>query len=284
MPLTTPSVYPQSTSLPGGFYPSSGKSPKSADTAFMPLPEKGIQATAAMNSVMSSSAMGDFMIHDIKEQIDFSTKLFLTQLQNQIPGDETDTNEMVRTLMGMMQATQQVKTNMLMEDQNVLGRQLHSLEMARLQGRMAEYEGDTFSYDGNGSNQEFFATLPGGVAQAVMLIRNGDSIVQKIMIDPKAGRQKVIWDGTDSNGDSVDSGVYQADLYAMDGHGTRSVSKLSIVAPITSVMFDENHNKAYFMNGDVKIDSVDRFHRKYQQMQSRVPLVMEQATQTGLDL
>lgn len=235
-----------------------------------------------MNEVMNSSVMGDFMINDIKQQIEFTTKLFLTQLQNQIPGNETDTDEMVRTLMGMMQAVQQVKTNMLMEDSNDLSRQLHSLEMARLQGRVAEYEGNVFSFEGN--PQEFFATLPGGVTKAALIITDGESIIQTLECDPTFGRKKIIWDGTNKDGDTVSPGIYNAELWALDEHGNRSTSKLGITSPITSILFDKHDDKAYFMAGDVRIDSVERFHQKYKSMQKKIHKTVEQATNTDMGI
>lgn len=263
---TPPHSYTQSP-LPSGYKNAKIQEPIKA--GFMGIDEKSTKAGTTMNTVMSSSAMGNFMVNDIKEQIEFSTKLFLTQLQNQIPGNETDTDEMVRTLMGMMQAVQQVKTNMLMEDSNDLERQLHSLEMARLQGRVAEYEGNVFSFEG--SPQEFFTTLPGGVSEATIVITDGESIIQTLACDPSFGRKKIIWDGTNKNGETVTPGIYNAELWAVDELGNRSTSKLSMTSPITSILFDKHDDRAYFMAGDVRIDSVERLHQKYKHMQNNIP-------------
>lgn len=220
--------------------------------------------------------MGGLLVDDIKEQLEFSTKLFLTQLQNQIPGNETNTDDMIRTLMGMMQAVQQVRTNTLLEDGTKVQTALFAAEMGRYQGSIAEYEGNIFNFDGK--EQEMFVSLPEGTAQAILVISDESGVVRRLPLDPSLGRRKIVWDGMDDSEINLNNGIYGTVLVAVDKDGKQlKGGKLTINSLITSVYFDEG-NRPVLMAGDVEIDNIERVHKRYQ---SQSPVrTLEQATET----
>lgn len=219
---------------------------------------KSLSKTSS-SSLNPNPAIGNMLIEDVKEQLEFTTKLFLTQLNNQIPGNEADTDEMVRTIMGMMQTVQQVRTNILLEDGNSINSALYGAEIARFQGRLAEHSNPIFNFEGT-SPQEFFIELPSGVEQANLLLTNGNERVKIIPIDPTPGRKSIRWDGTDEQGEKVLKGIYGATLLTQGSFGSNDKGRFTIKSPITSVHFDDM-NHPTLMSGDLEIENIERIYK-----------------------
>ncbi|MCX7338900.1 MAG: hypothetical protein NTX76_06460 [Alphaproteobacteria bacterium] len=203
-----------------------------------------------------------FLGEDADKQIEFTMRLLLAQMENQIPGNETDTTEMVRSIMGIVTTAQQGKMVSLAEEGNRVNSALYSLTTTNLEGDIVEHEGDLFTIDEaiNDGTQDINVSLPENVAQATLVIADGDgNLVRALPVPTSAGKHKQTWDGTNESGAKV-TGNYVVSLVAVNGSGAPIGGKVTLNSVITSVAYDDE-NLPVLMAGDIEIRNFERHQR-----------------------
>jgi flagellar hook assembly protein FlgD len=101
---------------------------------------------------------------DLAKQNDFMTKMLVAQLKNQTPGNEFNADEMLKTIIGMMGTSQQLKTNELLQENIEVNRGVLNMMMGSYQGEVIEHDSDRFDFQG--TEQDIFYKLPKNVSTA----------------------------------------------------------------------------------------------------------------------
>ncbi|MHA1558896.1 MAG: flagellar hook assembly protein FlgD [Alphaproteobacteria bacterium] len=242
------------------------------------FPSNQNQNTLTNSVKKNGGAFNSLLSEDVDKQVEFTTKIFLAQLENQIPGDETNTNEMIQTLMGMMANAQQTKTNTLLEQSTQLSSLLYSLSLIGLQGNEVEYTGDSFYLHDN-RNAEIICSIPEQTNAAELIILNEEGIpVWTTQLDPSQLKQKIVWDGKTIENVRSPEGEYKVIVNAFDGQQHQLATQTSLKGLITSVVFDEN-NVPLLMSGTKEIqafDAISKIIEKHQLNNNPINLVNEE--------
>jgi flagellar basal-body rod modification protein FlgD len=196
--------------------------------------------TGANNS-SGTAKMSGFLSNTVEEQMKFGMEILLASLKNQIPGKETNTSEMVGTLMQMTAAIQQARSNELLEKGNTIQSSIYATSLTKLEGDMIEYPGNEFTF--NGTSQEILYSF-GSIATSVTLNitdATTGTLVTTETLDPIQNKGTFSWDGTPTSGSKVPAGgSYKVSLTVLDKSGNNLEKKLSLNSKITSVSYNED--------------------------------------------
>jgi len=182
---------------------------------------------------------------------DYNTFLTLltAQLKNQDPLAPLDATQFVSQLSQLASVEQAIVGNQKLDkiidslgasttlsDVGLIGR---SVEVA---GNNAELKDGTVSLSYN---------LPSDAKQAVVTIRDQNgTIVDVTPVDTSAGDHNITWDGTDSQGDQLDDGIYNFQISAADDQGTPITATSYVTANVTRVETSSTGSLLVLSNGD----------------------------------
>lgn len=154
---------------------------------------------------------------NVEKQLETQTKMFLTYLKNQTIDDKVSTTEMMQGMLTMMMAGQQLKTNKLLSENNDI--QNKNFELAKTQyiGQTVVYEHDSLYF--NGSPQEINYVLNEDAKKAqIVILDNLGKVVRNDEVSAKAGRNSIIWDGSNHNSEIVPLGDYRVMVKILDAN------------------------------------------------------------------
>lgn len=146
--------------------------------------------------------------------------LLTTQLQNQDPSDPLDSNEVTSQIVQFTQAEQLVNINTSLEDV-VAGIETSTAASAGTYvGREIEYSSPDFVYS-SGEEVSIDYTLPSNADELTITVARQDgTLVRNITnLDRDAGRNTFTFDGTDNEGNPVESGTYTVTINAQNDSG-----------------------------------------------------------------
>lgn len=229
--------------------------------------QKAVKAgkPGGMNSLLGNTA---------EEQVDFGMKIFLASLRNQIPGNETNTDEMVRTLMQMTSTIQQARSNQLLEKGNAINSSIYATGLTKFEGDTVEHPGNAFTFDG--TPQEMLCSFAPTASEAYLSIydahaADGAHPVRSILVDPRGGL--VTWDGKDNDGADAPKSDYVVRLAALNSDRKQVESKLSLNSKVTSTYYDKD-NLPVLKSGNIEIREIighkkNRQHKMFPQPEPR---------------
>lgn len=173
-----------------------------------------VTLTSTVNNASKTQAQSVKLAEDFTQ---FLT-LLTTQLQNQDPLNPMDSTEFTNQLVQFSQVEQSINTNQKLDD--MLALQLGSLSTVALGyvGMDVTYTSAEMNFDGTKP-----VTINYGLSSEAKILKvniydeNG-TLVRSMDAPKTAGAQKVIWDGKDSNGDTMQSGTYNVKIDAADGN------------------------------------------------------------------
>ncbi|MEW6258633.1 MAG: flagellar hook capping FlgD N-terminal domain-containing protein [Thermodesulfobacteriota bacterium] len=146
--------------------------------------------------------------------------LLVTQLQNQDPLNPADSTEFIAQLAQFSTLEQMQNVNQNLEIIQLYEQSINNAQALTFIGKNVKAGGNSFKHT-SGEAHEFSFVLAEDVDAVHIKVYNskGDIVAQ---VDPgamPAGEHTIPWDGTDINGDPVETGTYTFKLTAEDAEG-----------------------------------------------------------------
>ncbi len=164
-------------------------------------------------------------------------RILTTELQNQDPTSPIDPTQMVGQLAQLSQVEQQVQTNALLQQMTAAFSASQTSNAVSYIGKQIDAGGSPAQTELAGGQATLVYTLPAGVSSANVTITN--SAGQPVFSGPGttiAGRNQVIWDGTNSTtGVAVPSGTYNFTVAAADSSGNALTATAVTTGVVTAV-------------------------------------------------
>jgi flagellar basal-body rod modification protein FlgD len=195
--------------------------------------------TTAVTSTTSSTTSTTSTSSSSGLSADYDTflQLLCAQLENQNPLDPTDATQFTSQLVQYSNLEQQIATN------DKLDSVLSSLSTSTFSsgvgylGHVVEAEGDSITVQSDGTVDATWGYDLDSAASSVKLTIT-DSSGETVWTgtgDTAAGSHALEWDGTDSDGDTVDAGTYTLTVTALDSSGNKIDVTTSIKGTVTAV-------------------------------------------------
>ncbi|MDE3059857.1 MAG: hypothetical protein KGJ06_02480 [Pseudomonadota bacterium] len=194
-------------------------------------------ASAAASSVSGSNAVSQAAAATTNAgamQTEF-LKLLTTQLQNQDPTAPADTNQITQEMAQLGMVEQQTNTNTLLQ-------QLINLLNSNQTSNAVSYIGKNVDSTGNqlqltGGQATFAYSLPAGASSALVTVTTpAGQTVFSGSGTTIAGRNQVIWDGTNSTtGQTMPDGTYNFTVTAKDANGNALTPTTFTSGTVTAV-------------------------------------------------
>ncbi|MEL6479469.1 MAG: flagellar hook capping FlgD N-terminal domain-containing protein [Pseudomonadota bacterium] len=169
--------------------------------------------TAPLQPVETTSSASEDATSALASDFDTFLQLLTAQLRNQDPLEPVDSTQFVEQLASFSSVEQQIRTNTLLESViDNLGAGANSL--AEWVGHEVEAAAP-LRFDGSTPLDLKTEPNPDAIA-AVLVVRDEDGrVVARKPIDPAAST--LSWDGTATDGETVDPGVYSFQIQRSDG-------------------------------------------------------------------
>jgi len=183
-------------------------------------------------------------------------KLLLVELQHQDPTEPMDSEKILSqtSQLATLESTQ--NTNDALEKLAAsLGASQQFSTVAAI-GKTADLGSDAISHD-EGSTSTFEVYFPKDVEQGTLNITDleGNSVATIDVNTNTAGVYKFDWDGKNSIGNAVDSGIYRVNASYTDPDGAAHETRLGAY-PIESVRFKDGKTLVKVGSSYVPLDSV----------------------------
>lgn len=174
-------------------------------------------------------------------------KLLTTQLQNQDPTAPADTNQITQQLIGFSQVEQQVNTNnkldTLVNSQTTTALSTQLSASTNYIGKMVEIEGSAFNIQNTGE-PKFSYDVPEGTANSVITISDSKgNVIGSFKGSTTVGKQNLVWDAKDANGNRLPSGAYDFRVTLVDSNNETTLAKTYVQGEVTSVLMDSGEAK-----------------------------------------
>jgi flagellar basal-body rod modification protein FlgD len=165
-------------------------------------------------------------------------KLLVTQLQNQDPMNPTDSTEFVAQLAQFSSLEQLSNVNENLKVVQLFEQSINNAQAVNFVGKTVKASGSMFEL-GTGETHEIQYQLGEDADTVYVSIYNSSGeIVKKIEMDKMtAGKQSVVWDGKDENGNAAPAGTYSFSLQAKNKDGEIMESAAFIEEIITGVSY-----------------------------------------------
>ena len=184
-------------------------------------------------------------------------QLFVAQLQNQDPLNPDDGTEMASKLAQFNGLEQMMNMNSTMgqmvKAQNV-GR---NLQMVNYVGKEIAIDGGRLKLDeGELSNSDFDISVP--VTQATLTIRDssGMTVSEKEIGPLDKGVHKLDWDGKNTAGNELNSGLYSYSIYAKSVEGEKVPVNITSRTIISGVDVQSQNGDLFTDLGKVKLENI----------------------------
>ena len=194
-------------------------------------------------------------------------KLLLVQLQYQDPTEPMDAEKILTqtSQLAALEASDNTKTA-LEKLTSSLGNTQQFSTIAAI-GKRADLGSDAISHD-EGSSSSFEMYFPKDVASGTIEItdKDGKQVASMDISKQKdangdelatrdAGVYKFDWDGKDSQGNAIKSGIYHVNATYKSSDGTKNTTRVGAY-PIESVKFDQGSTYVKLGSSYVPLDSV----------------------------
>lgn len=211
------------------------------------------QTTAAVTSASAATTSDTNDATTISSDFETFLLMLTTQMQNQDPLNPIDSSDYAVQLATFSGVEQQVQTNDLLKS---LSQQMGFMGMSQMAGWIgmearveaaAYFDGDTI---------EVMPTIAPEADAAYLVVQNQlGTEVQRIDIGLEG--ETVLWDGLDSNGDSMLEGQYSFYVESQLAEEVISFDQAAIYAPITEARNDDGTIMLVLEGGaEVEADSV----------------------------
>ena len=184
------------------------------------------QATAAGTNPNGALGKDDFL------------KLLLIQLQYQDPTAPTDTATILSQTSQLATLESADNTNIALEKLSASLGNTQQFSIISAIGKTADLGSDSIAID-KGNSSTFEVYFPEAIDQGSIVITDADGTTVKTLDVEKnpSGTYQFTWDGSNSNGNEVESGIYHIAANYSNPNGESLNTRLGAY-PIESVRFD----------------------------------------------
>ena len=183
-------------------------------------------------------------------------KLLLVELQHQDPTEPMDSEKILTQTSQLAGLEASDNTNKALADLAAsLGSAQQFSTIAAI-GKTADLGSDSIALE-EGDSSTFEVYFPSSINQGTVSILDGSGNVVKnldVGTNP-SGVYQFTWDGTDMNGNSVDSGIYHVNASYSDPDGNSLETRLGAY-PIESVRFDGGKTLVKVGSNYVPLESI----------------------------
>ena len=174
--------------------------------------------------------------------------LLTTQLKNQDPLAPLDATQFVSQLSQFAQVEQMIASNQkLAKIIDSIGASAAFADVGLI-GRTVEVAGKTAELKDGGVSLTY--RLDKDAVQAAVGIRDAEgNLVRTLAVDPRAGEHRLVWDGTDSDGDQLPDGIYSFEFGAADDKGKPVATQAYVTATVQRVETSPTGSTLVLSNG-----------------------------------
>lgn len=216
-------------------------------TAAAQGPQTASQPTGAQTDDQSGGLNGKAKL---AEDFDTFLNILVTQMQNQDPLEPMKSQEFTTQLVQFSTVEQAIATNTKLD-------QMLQAQAGNRASQAVNYIGKEITIDGNqiqlqNGAANFAYTLEGEAQNVAVEITNADGqVVRALQGDTAAGRHDVAWDGTDQAGQPLPDGVYNVQVYAVDGNDKTVKASTETRGEVTG--FEVRDEQIQFQVGEVEV-------------------------------
>jgi len=183
-------------------------------------------------------------------------KLLLVELQYQDPTEPTDTEKILSQTSQLATLESADNTNKALEELAASLKSADQFGTIAAIGKTADLGSDAIAHE-EGSNSTFEVYFPESIEQGSVDITDTEgNIVGRLDVGTNpSGVYKFTWDGLDTNGNSVESGVYSVNSNYTDQNGNPQKTRLGAY-PIESVRFDKGNTLVKVGSNYVPLENI----------------------------
>ncbi|MBK1697703.1 flagellar hook assembly protein FlgD [Rhodovibrio salinarum] len=207
-------------------------------------------AAAGQSQKTSSQSSGLNSQGKLAEDFDTFLNILVTQLNNQDPLEPMKSQEFTNQLVQFSTVEQAIATNEKLD-------QMLQAQSGNRATQAVNYIGKEIVIDGNqvqltGDGADFSYGLEEDADAVTIEITNADGeVVRTLQGDTGAGQHDVSWDGESTAGDELPEGVYNLQVYAVDGDEKTVNASIKTRGEVTG--FEVRDEQIYFQVGDVEV-------------------------------
>lgn len=205
----------------------------------------GVDAASSQNTDLAS------LTSKVLDKDDFMN-LLITQLQNQDPLNPTDSTEFTAQLAQFSSLEQLSNVNQNIETLHLYQASINNTQTVSFIGKEVTAEGNSLE---RANDQPVTCNFELSSNAKVVVVNIYDAAGEFVKAfesqDMAAGDQKLIWDGTDNNGNIVPNGTYTFEAMAMDAEGEPVDVRKFMSATVSGVTFVDN--QTFLVAGDRQI-------------------------------
>lgn len=179
---------------------------------------------------------------------DFIT-LLLAELENQDPTSPMETSELVSQFSTLTQVQQGETTNDYLETLSQYASSINSSQAVSCIGKSVTADTSRITVsDGIAETLSFDLSGDASATTVTVYDEDGHEVTTIDCGSLSSGTNTISWDGTDSDGNTVDDGTYSFLVSALDTEGNSVTATASITATITGVLY--SGGMAYLVTSD----------------------------------
>lgn len=213
-------------------------------------PELISTGTSYLSSLQQTTATAP------KEQLDQTDflRLLTTQLQNQDPSDPMDPTQFVTDLtqMSQLEATTQMNESLMLLTSSF--QSMQTMQAASMIGKNVQVNGEDFSHLA-GEYSMITMNLDQPLNDVKVVISDSNGLVNEVFMDDMdAGEEVIYWDGTDTEGNYRDSGVYSLTVYGTDEAGDLKMIDTIVASRVNAVSINPDSSVTLTLDTGEKIN------------------------------
>ncbi len=166
-------------------------------------------------------------------------RLLVAQLSAQDPLNPVDSREFTAQLAQFSALEQMTNVNSTLEDLLKAQQAMGNASMINLIGKQVDVPGNSFEHT-QGATINLSYTLDSEAASPKIEIYNAAGALVNTLNGPGAeGGNLIVWNGLDSQGNAVGSGLYTFEVRATDANGVFVNAQTFTTGLVTDVLFEE---------------------------------------------
>ena len=205
-----------------------------------------LESTVASEATNPNGVLGkdDFM------------QLLLVELQYQDPTDPMDTEQILTQTSELASLEASDNTNKALEELSKSLANSQQFSTISAIGKTADLGTDSIAHD-EGDQTSFEIYFPQDIQQGVVSIKDNDGNLVKTLDlgTNSSGVYQFTWDGTTTNGESAESGIYHISANYSDQDGNEQQTRLGAY-PIESVRFDQGNTLVKLGSSYVPLENI----------------------------
>ncbi len=213
-----------------------------------------------LSSISSGNTTGTLTGGTVMGKEDF-LKMLLAQLQNQDPLSPMDGTQFASQLAQYSSLEQLINLNSSMDTSinanYYLSQSINNTLAATLIGKEVKLNGSSFQNDGQANTTLGYNLSTAASSITIKIYNESGALVKTIENAPKnSGDNKLIWDFTDNDGNSIPKGKYSFQVEPKDADGNLLSYSAYVLGKIDGVKFTENGTMLVVNGGQYNLSDI----------------------------